>query len=495
VLVRGSRKAPVRAAIYTRISLDPTGQGLGVARQHKECQALADREGWEVVAEFDDNDISAYSGKRRPGFEALLDAMKNGEVKALICWHVDRLYRSMKDLERLIDVADAGGVIIKTVSAGDLDLSTSAGRTMARILGSIARGESEHKGERQRLANDQRAAAGHWQTCNRVFGYTLDGRPLEPEASAVRKAVVDVLAGKSIQAVTREWNAAGLTTTLAGQERKAYTDKNGRTVKGKVVDGKWNSPRVRRLLINPRYAGLRVHRGKVVGQGNWTPLVNPETHAGLVAYLSNPSRVTNTESFERKYLGPGVFRCGVCGSTMMTARPGGQKNQKNPQRRYVCRNTPHLARVGQPIDDLVTATVLERMTQPDAAELLASTGVDLSDLSVKREALQRKLDGLVEQFDSDAIDAAQFGEASKRTRAKLAEVDRALADATRTSPAAALVAAGADAWRAWQDMSVTQRAQAVDELLTVTVLPAARRGEKFHAGQVRIEWRREPLPE
>ena len=93
--------------------------------------------------------------------------------------------------------------------------------------------------------------------------------------------------------------------------------------------------------------------------------------------------------------------------------------------------------------------------------------------------MQRKLDGLVEQFDADNIDAEQFGAASRKTRAKLAEVDRQLADATRTSPAAALVAAGADAWEAWQAMSMTQRALAVEELMTVTVLPAARRGEKF----------------
>ena len=285
----------------------------------------------------------------------------------------------MRDLERLIDIADAQRVSIKTVQGGDLDLSTSAGRMVARILGSVARQESEHKGERQVRANMQRAEAGHFQTCNRAFGYTLDGQPLEPEASAVRKAVVDVLAGKSIQAVTREWNAAGLTTTLAGQERREYKDKRGRVVKAGTVDGKWNSPRVRRLLVSPRYAGLRVHRGKVVGQGKWTPLIDADTHNGLVAYLSNPARVTNTNSFERKYLGPGVYRCGVCGETMKTARPGG----KNPgQRRYVCRNTPHLARVGQPIDDLVTAAILERMTQPDAAELLASQGVDITGLAV-----------------------------------------------------------------------------------------------------------------
>jgi site-specific DNA recombinase len=490
--MKRAAKAPVRAAIYVRISLDQTGEGLGVQRQLEDCRELANRLGWEAIAEHDDNDISAFNGKRRPGFEALLESMKRGEVNALICWHTDRLYRSMKDLERLIEIADAAGVSIRTVQGGDLDLSTSAGRMMARILGSVARAESEHKGERQVRANMQRAEAGHFQTCNRAFGYTLGGQPLEPEASAVRKAVVDVLAGKSIQAVTREWNAAGLTTTLAGQERKAYTDKNGRAIKANVVDGKWNSPRVRRLLVNPRYAGLRTHRGKVVGEGNWISLIDVDTHNGLVAYLSNPARVTNSNSFERKYLGPGIYRCGACGETMKTARPGG----KNPgQRRYVCRNTPHLARVGQPIDDIVTATILERMTQPDAAALLASSGVDITGLAVTREALQRKLDDLVEQFDADNIDAEQFGAASRKTRAKLAEVDRALADATRTSPAAALVAAGRDAWEAWEAMSMTQRAQVVEELMVVTVLPAARRGEKFHAGQVRIEWRREPLAE
>jgi site-specific DNA recombinase len=76
-----------RTAIYTRISADQTGERLGVTRQLDDCMALADRLGWPVVARFDDNDISAFNGKRRPGFEALLDAMKQGQVDALICWH------------------------------------------------------------------------------------------------------------------------------------------------------------------------------------------------------------------------------------------------------------------------------------------------------------------------------------------------------------------------------------------------------------------------
>ena len=101
--------------------------------------------------------------------------MKRSEFDALICWHPDRLYRSMKDLERLIEIADAAGVAIRSVNGGDLDLSNSSGRMLARILGSVARQESEHKGERQRRANIQRAEAGSWWSSQRCFGYT-DGR-------------------------------------------------------------------------------------------------------------------------------------------------------------------------------------------------------------------------------------------------------------------------------------------------------------------------------
>ena len=75
----------VKAAIYTRISADQTGERLGVTRQLEECLALADRMGWEVVDRFDDNDLSAFSGKTRPGFEAMLDGNEARRVLGRCC--------------------------------------------------------------------------------------------------------------------------------------------------------------------------------------------------------------------------------------------------------------------------------------------------------------------------------------------------------------------------------------------------------------------------
>ena len=107
----------MHAAVYTRISQDATGQRAGVTRQLEDCEALADRLGWEVTHRYGDNDLSASSGPTRPGFEAMLKAMADSEFGAVICWHPDRLFRSMKDLERLIDIANGGQVQLRAVNA------------------------------------------------------------------------------------------------------------------------------------------------------------------------------------------------------------------------------------------------------------------------------------------------------------------------------------------------------------------------------------------
>ncbi len=72
-------RTPQQAAIYARISDDREGRGLGVARQEAQCRARADQLGWRVGPVYSDNDLSAYRGRRRPGYEALLAATARGE--------------------------------------------------------------------------------------------------------------------------------------------------------------------------------------------------------------------------------------------------------------------------------------------------------------------------------------------------------------------------------------------------------------------------------
>ncbi|MCA1835805.1 MAG: recombinase family protein, partial [Actinobacteria bacterium] len=137
------------AAIYCRISRDREGAGLGVERQEQDCRELADRLGWTVTAVHTDNDVSAYSGKPRPGYKALLADLEAGRADAVLAWHTDRLHRSPTELETYIAACEVRGVPTHCVKAGVLDLSTASGRMTARITGAVARHEVEHMIERQ----------------------------------------------------------------------------------------------------------------------------------------------------------------------------------------------------------------------------------------------------------------------------------------------------------------------------------------------------------
>jgi DNA invertase Pin-like site-specific DNA recombinase len=65
--VRGTEyMQDTRFAIYSRISCDRVGAGLGVERQQQDCKKLVAQLGGQLVATYSDNDISAYSGKHRP---------------------------------------------------------------------------------------------------------------------------------------------------------------------------------------------------------------------------------------------------------------------------------------------------------------------------------------------------------------------------------------------------------------------------------------------
>jgi hypothetical protein len=61
-----------RAAVLLPDQRRRTGQGLGVARQRSDGEALVRREGWELAEVYVDNDFSAFNGKPRPGYDRML---------------------------------------------------------------------------------------------------------------------------------------------------------------------------------------------------------------------------------------------------------------------------------------------------------------------------------------------------------------------------------------------------------------------------------------
>lgn len=237
---------PKAAAIYARISSDRAGQGLGVERQERLCRELADRKGWPVTEVYVDNDLSAYSGSPRPAYQTLCRDIEDGRVDAVLCVDLDRLTRRPVELEVFIDLADRHGIALANAS-GDTDLSTSDGRFRARIMGAVARQESEKKSERIRREREQLALAGKPTPGPRPFGYEPGGLEVrDGEADLIRDAAALILAGEPMRSVAARWNQHGIKTARGND---------------------WSVNSLRAVLTGPRIAGLRSHHGEVIGEG------------------------------------------------------------------------------------------------------------------------------------------------------------------------------------------------------------------------------------
>lgn len=459
---------PTAIALYLRMSQDRTGAGLGIDRQRADCHAYAERRGWSVTAEFVDNDTSASSGKPRPGYRQMLAAVDSGTVDGVIAWDLDRLHRRPTELESFITRADARGLALGTVS-GDVDLGTAAGRLHARIMGSVARHEIEHKSERQTAAARQAASLGKPTGGPRPFGYATGGTELDKrEAGAVRRAYADLLAGVSLREVARQWNAAGLTTSRAGQ---------------------WGATQVRAVLLRARNAGLRTYRGEVVGRAQWPGIVDEPTWRAAVALISDPARKTSP-GFATRWLLSGLARCGVCGQTVTSA--GTARIWQDGERRtvYRCRSRQHVARDAVPVDDLVVRVVIGRLSRPDAAGLLDDRDApDAAALVTEAGTVRARLDELAAAYAAGAVDLRQLTTASDALRARLRSVEAEQASSRRVPVLGALVDTE-DVAEVWHALPFERQRAVVDLLVEVTIEPVTEQGPRvFDPSLVRIRWR------
>lgn len=449
-----------RAAIYVRISLDPSGQGLGVARQEKACRELAEARGWRVMEVYRDNDVSASGKKPRPQYQRMLADLEAGTVDAVVVWDLDRLTRRPVELEDFIDLAERKRIALASVG-GDADLSTDNGRTFARIKGVLARGEVERKSARQKAANVQRAERGLPHAGRRAFGYSSDGMSVvQDEADALRWAADQLLAGVSLRAIT-----AGL------------AERGHRTTAGNA----WKPTEVRRLLSNPRHAALRVYQGEVVGPGAWPAILDEDTHRAAVAILSDPSR--RKAGRPRRYLLTGLARCGVCGGSIY-----GVTEPRGPL--YYCETRKHVARRAEHVDGLVESLLVARLAMPDAAEAFAREDArDVArDLRTEEGALRARMDGLAEAFAAGDIDRPALRAGTARLRARLETISADLA-AAASSPAVSAVIAAEDVEAAWSALDVDRRRGIIETLLEVTLHSPGRGARTFDPDTVTINWK------
>lgn len=455
----------MKAVVYTRISLDRFGDSSGVARQHEDALQLIKQRDWDLIAEYQDNDISAAGKAQRPGFNALIDHINTGEINAVVAWSFDRLSRNRRDELQLIEACQEHSVTLALVRGSDVDMSTPAGRMVADIMATTARHEIEVKSDRQKRANRQRALQGKPHLTHRPFGYEGDGVTIRAtEAEALKWAYSQILAGSSLRAVSKKFNDDGILTSY------------GQT---------WNGDKLRQTLRRPRYMGYRYHNGERAGKAVWEPVVSQEIFEAVQAILDDPNR-TIVKDRKVKYLLVNIADCGKCGAKVKTYMT------PKSQRSYACSQTRHFTRKAQPIDDLVEAVVIERLSRPDARELLLPTGrddVDVTKLRNEANAQRARIDEAAQLFADGKIRATQLEIITAACEAEIIQLEEQVASTVSTTPLVSLVGVS-DVKKAWNALDISVKREVVRTLFERIILEPVARGERvFDPESVTLVWK------
>ena len=458
-------------ALYARISQDRSGEELGVRRQLADCRAEAELRGWAVAEEYVDDDLSAYSGKKRPAYERMLSDLAEGRRDGVIVWHMDRLHRRPAELERFVDTCTRAGVRDVVTLSGDIDLAKGDGLLMARLLAAVAANESDSKRRRGARKALEIAQSGRpLMGGPRPFGFTDDRVTHHPaEAPVIRDLAGRALAGESLTSLATWLQASGVQT---------------------VGGNPWRTQTLRQLLTNPRMWGMRVHQGQVIGAATWEPILAPEQGERLRRLLLDPARRTNRTA--RRYLLTGLLRCGLCGAPLRSAPKAGV-------RRYGCAmgpDNPGCGRIfiyAEMLEQFVTEAVLYRLDSVDMHQVI-SGAPDEEATRALAEAIQAdagQLDDLAGLYADRLVSKAEWLTARDRIQVRLEANRREFARLTHRDAVADYIGRGDELRAQWDGLNLSRQVAIVKAVLNhATITPAAVPGRHgLDPNRVLPDWR------
>ncbi len=413
----GNRKQ--RGVIYARLSKDELRDEVTVKRHVKRCLALAADHDITVDPEhvFVDDDRSGFRANvKRENWNAAQALLRTGEIGNLITVDPDRLHRQdLRVTEEVIDLLRGNDVMLLSVNNGTFDLNTVDGRERARGAAVRARAESERTQKRLKDTMTDLSLAGRDTGGPTAFGYRRVGAKSyegdtrgfvahDTQAPVVVEMIGRVAQGETCTAIARDLNRRRIRTTRGGT---------------------WEGDGIRRIALNPRYAGKKAHNGIEVAEASmWPALVDEDVWRQAVAVLSEPSR-RRVRSARTYLLTGGLLRCGKCGHPLYS-KPHHDK-QGNKFRSYCCKPTTELRIPGcggvsiraDDLEPLVIEWVIGRVESPDFTKRLRRLkGTNTGALKDVRE-LEAQLDRLADMWGDGKISDREWVRSRDRVSERL----------------------------------------------------------------------------
>lgn len=227
----------MRAAVYVRLSRD-TEESTSPERQRAACEALCEARGWTVSSVEEDIDVSGFSkGLDRPGLQRILTRLADFDV--IVFFKIDRLARSTVDFAEIMRLSEAQGVALASASE-PLDLTSSMGRAMAKVIAVFAELESDTIGMRVSSAHEHLRREGRYTGGRVPYGYRVVPNPdgagkvleVNPEEAKTIHAIVDrVLANDSLMTIAADLSKG------AGEHRPEHSGRPSHASGGRCHGG------------------------------------------------------------------------------------------------------------------------------------------------------------------------------------------------------------------------------------------------------------------
>jgi len=420
---------PRAAILLVRISDDKAGDAAGVGRQEEDGRALADRLGWDIAEVIVENDTSAYKRRKvrrpngttelrtvRPGFRTTLEKLASGERDGLLAYDLDRVARDPRDLEDLIDVVESRKPHIPVMSVtGSLRLDDDSGIAMARIMVTIANKSSRDTARRVARKHEALAAEGKPGGGGfRGYGFTEKGREVVEEEAAVLREIGARILG-DWDGWTPEQRAA--VDPNAGETLHAIAQDLNRRKAPSATGAPWNGRSIASVVTKASVAGLRSHKGEIVGKAVWDAIIPRERWEQICERLAQ--RGPANDLTLQRWLN-GALHCSRCGHLLEGCFGNGGPRYWCMPRRGGCGK---MAVKASFVEDEVERQVLELLAKPSFLEQLRHAADTDATNDARKELAEdeAQLKELAKMWASKQIGFAEYREARSIIDARIKE--------------------------------------------------------------------------
>lgn len=296
------------AGIYIRVStFDQAREGFSLREQEERLKEFCKFKRYSIYKVYQDAGISAKNDKR-PAYQEMIEDVKKGNINVIVALKLDRLTRSVYDIEKLMKFVNDYECDIDCM-ADESNTTTSNGRMVMRIMTSVSQNEIEKCSERTKFGMAGAIKNGHIP--NRTgLGFKRENKKLVPDplTKDIIVRIFDLyLEGKSHQAIANIYN------------------------KEKVL-GKtnWYDSTIQKILSNELYKGDYVN-GKRTKHPTYyenviEPIVSKEKWESC-----QYQKLRNARHYERTatYLFTNKLKCSKCGNFL-----GGHATTKTNGKKY-----------------------------------------------------------------------------------------------------------------------------------------------------------------